>query len=183
MKNLISIIIPVYNLEEHIEKTVQSIIQQTYKQLEIILVDDGSTDRSLDVMQQFAKMDSRIKTIHQENTDPLKARIIGILSAHGEWIGFVDGDDEIEPDMYERLLQNVLRYHVDISHCGYKLVSPTGEEQHYGTGRIILQDRQTALQNLIDGKIIKPGLWNKLYHHRLFNKIPYDRFDYSIRNY
>ncbi len=165
----ISIIVPCYNIETYIGTTVKSICAQTYNNLEIILVDDGSKDRTLDVLRQLQKEDSRIRVIHKENGGVTSARICGIEQAAGEWIGFVDGDDYIEPEMFGHLLNNALQYHADISHCGYQMVFPGRVDLYYGTGHLIQQDKRTGLRDLLEGSMIEPGLGNKLFRRRLFN--------------
>lgn len=108
---LISVIVPVYNIEsEYLERCIRSICNQTYKKLDIILVDDGSTDGSGDVCDRFAAEDMRIRVFHKENGGSSSARNLGIKEAKGEYIGFIDSDDYIEPDMYELLAQAVTKY-------------------------------------------------------------------------
>ena len=169
MNELISIIIPVFNIEKYIERCIKSVLVQTYSLLEVIIVDDGSTDNTAAIIDFIAEQDNRVKVIHKQNSGVLDARMEGILRAEGEWIGFVDGDDFIEPDMFERLLQNALTYHADISHCGYKMIFPGGHiDYYYNTGCVEAQDRITALRELLSGIRIEPSIWNKLFHKRLF---------------
>lgn len=104
---LISVIVPVYNMENHLEKCVDSIVEQTYKNLEIILVDDGSTDSSPMLCDDYAKKDERIRVIHKKNGGQSSARNAGLNSCHGSYIGFVDSDDYIEPIMYESLISAI----------------------------------------------------------------------------
>lgn len=101
---LISVIVPVYNIAPYLPDCISSILRQSYTNIEVIAVDDGSTDDSWHILEKLAEVDNRLRVIHQENGGVTKARLTGIVSAQGEWIGFVDGDDVIEPDMYERLL-------------------------------------------------------------------------------
>ena len=103
-KPLISVIIPVYNAAEYLERSIGSVRNQTYKNLEIITVDDGSKDDSLKLLESFASADSRIKVIRKENGGSSTARNAGLREATGEYIGFIDADDYIEPDMYMNLL-------------------------------------------------------------------------------
>lgn len=183
MSDKISIIVPVYNLEAYIERTVASIQAQTYQNLEIILVDDGSRDNSLVLLRRLEKVDSRIKVISQENAGVTCARIAGVEAATGEWIGFVDGDDLIDPDMYDRLLSNALKYGADISHCGYQMVFPSRVDYYYNTGLRAEHDKITGLQELLSGSRIEPGLCNKLFHKSLFHSLLHsDLMDRSIRN-
>ena len=102
-QSLISVIVPVYKVEQYLDECIQSIINQTYKNLEIILVDDGSPDRCPEMCDEYAKQDSRVKVIHQKNAGVSAARNAGIDVARGEYIGFVDSDDLIAPDMYDKL--------------------------------------------------------------------------------
>lgn len=183
MSDKISVVVPVYNLENYIARTVASIQAQTYQNLEIILVNDGSKDNSLEVMQQLEKSDARIKVISQENAGVTRARFTGIEAAAGDWIGFVDGDDLIDPDMYERLLNNAHKYHADISHCGYKMVFPSRIDYYYNTGCLAEQDKITAMKELLSGARIEPGLCNKLFHKSLFHSLLHDgKMDFSVKN-
>lgn len=172
MENQISIIVPVYNLEGYIERTLRSILKQSYRSIEVLVVDDGSSDNSWNVIQRIAAQDSRIIPIHQKNGGVTSARLNGVSQAKGEWIGFVDGDDEVEPDMYEILIQNAMRYHADISHCGYQMVFPDGRVNYFhNTGRLMQQDKQAGLRDLLDGSVVEPGLCNKLFRRTLFCKL------------
>ena len=184
MKSLISIIIPAYNIENYIEKTLNSVVAQTYQNIEIIIVNDGSSDKTGKIIDDFAKKDRRIKVIHKENSGVSCARLTGINAAKGEWIGFVDGDDYIEPSMYERLVANAIKYDVDISHCGYQMILPSGKIlYHHNTNRIVVQDNIQGLSDLVSGTFIEPGLWNKLYKKSLFKSIiDNDLMDLSIKN-
>lgn len=114
---LISVIIPIYNVEKYLHKCVDSVLAQTYKNLEIILVDDGSTDASGQICDEYAAKDSRIKVIHKPNGGVSSARNAGLKVASGEYIGFVDGDDYIELSMYQILLDSILQTHSDIARC------------------------------------------------------------------
>lgn len=182
MNELISVIVPCYNIETLVRKTVNSIQNQNYSNLEIILVDDGSEDGTLKVLEQLAVSDNRIKVIHQENGGVTRARLAGIVEAMGEWIGFVDGDDFVEPEMYERLLYNAHQYNADISHCGYQMVFPSRIDYYYNTGRLVQQDKLTGLKDLLDGSFIEPGLCNKLFRKTLFHSLLHDDvMDLSIK--
>lgn len=101
MGDLISIIVPVYNVESYLEQCIDSILAQSYKNLEIILVDDGSTDRSGDICDRYAEKDSRIHVVHKANGGLSSARNAGLKICHGDYLGFVDSDDYIDPDMYK----------------------------------------------------------------------------------
>lgn len=169
---LVSVIVPVYNLENYLERCVQSILVQTYKNVEIILVDDGSTDHSKAVIEQLMQQDNRVKGVFKKNGGVTSARLAGVKKAKGTFIGFVDGDDEIEADMYELLVKNAEKYQADISHCGYQMQFADGRIHYfYNTGTIREQDNITGLKDLLEGDLIEPGLWNKLYHRKLFDNL------------
>lgn len=178
----ISIIVPCYNIEGLVASTVQTICNQTYRNIEIILVDDGSKDGTGKILDDLTQSDDRIRVIHKENGGVTSARLAGVRAATGEWIGFADGDDAIEPDMYERLLENAHKYNVDISHCGYQMVFPSRVDYYYNTGRLVQQDKITGLKDLLSGEFIEPGLVNKLFHNTLFQGILRDDvMDISIK--
>lgn len=182
MSEKISIIVPAYNIENYIENTVKSICQQTYKNLEIMLVNDGSTDNTPKIIDELAKTDARIRVWHQQNGGVTKARLAGVEIATGEWIGFVDGDDYIEPDMFQHLIDNAHRYQADISHCGYQMVFPSRVDYYYNTGRLEEQDKITGIRDLLSGSFIEPGLCNKLFHKTLFHNLLHDgKMDTSIK--
>lgn len=184
MEEKISIIIPAYNIRNYIEKCLDSVCAQTYRNIEIIVVDDGSTDGTADIIDIYAKnKDSRVKAIHQKNSGVTSARLEGVKKAEGEFIGFVDGDDYIEPYMYESLYKNAVEYNADISHCGYQMVFPNGRiDYYYNTGSIKVQDNETGVKDLLAGNFIEPGLWNKLYKKNLFlDFLSNVKMDYSIK--
>lgn len=170
--DLISIIVPVFNLENELPRCLNSILTQTYQNIEVIVVDDGSSDNSADVMRFYASKDRRVKPVFQANAGVTSARLHGVKESSGQWIGFVDGDDEIEPDMYERLLENAVAYHADISHCGYQMCFEDGRIHYFhNTGFFAQQDKTTALEELLSGSRIEPGLCNKLFHKNLFHSL------------
>ena len=177
---LISIIVPVFNLEAYIARTLHSILSQTYKNIEIIVVDDGSSDRSAEIVSQLQNRDHRIKLIRENNSGVVLARRNGVNHAQGEYIGFVDGDDIIDDDMYAFLLQNILKENADISHCGYIMHVGERKDFYYNTCKYLVQNNQDGLYDLISGKFIEPGLCNKLYKKEIIleaiNKSGLERF-------
>lgn len=182
MNEKITVIVPAYNIENYIENTVKSICSQTYENLEIILIDDGSKDHTPQLVDALADVDMRIRVIHQKNGGVTKARLAGVAAATGDWIGFVDGDDYIEPDMYQRLYDNAQKYQADISHCGYRMVFPSRVDYYYNTGRFVEQDHQTGLRDLLSGSFVEPGLVNKLFRKNLFHGLLFDgKMDTSIK--
>lgn len=113
-ENLISVIVPIYNVEPYIHRCIDSILAQTYKQMQIILVDDGSPDRCGEICDEYSKKDSRIIVIHQENEGLSGARNTRLLFAKGDYIAFVDSDDWVHPKMYETLIGLSKKYNLDI---------------------------------------------------------------------
>ncbi len=182
---LISIIVPAYNIAPYIERCLDSLLNQTYRTLEIIVVDDGSKDDTGAIADSFAQNDSRIVVIHKENGGVSSARMAGIAVAKGEYIGFVDGDDYVESIMFEKLLNNAIAYNADISHCGYQMCFPDGRVYYfYNTGLLAKQDKITALKELLSGSRIEPGLWNKLFHKSLFHSLLHgESVPLDIKNY
>lgn len=182
MKPKISVVVPAYNNAPWLPRCLDSILAQTYSNLEILVVDDGSSDDTLIVSQEYAALDNRIRSIHKQNGGVTSARLRGVSEATGEWVGFVDADDYIEPQMYERLLTNALTYEADISHCGQRMIYSDGYEVlYYGSGVLRQQDRKTALRDLLEEKLVEPGLCNKLFRRELFSGIE-ARMPYHIRN-
>lgn len=168
----ISVIIPVYNLEKDIERCLYSVLAQSYSNLEIIAVDDGSLDRSAYILDDYSSRHSNLSVIHQVNGGVTAARLKGISMAAGDWIGFVDGDDYIEPHMFHLLLKNAQEHDADISHCGYQMVFDDGRVHYFhNTGSIVEQDTVKGLADLLDGSMVEPGLCNKLYRRELFDSI------------
>lgn len=174
-KEKISVIIPAYNLQDEISRAIDSVLHQTYEPIEIVVVDDGSTDGTADIIDEYSRRYSNVLVIHRTNGGVSSARLEGIKAATGQWIGFVDGDDEIEPDMYEFLINNAVKYYADISHCGYQMVFADGHvNYYYNTGRIVKQDRITGLKDLLSGSFVEPGLCNKLFRNNLFHSLLHD---------
>lgn len=125
---MISVIVPVYNIIEYLPRCVESIKKQTYKTLEILLVDDGSTDGTGELCDRLGETDKRIKVIHKENGGSSSARNVGIKAAKGDYLGFVDSDDYIAPEMYEALLREIEHSHMPIAQAARKEIAETGEE-------------------------------------------------------
>lgn len=181
-KEKISVIIPAYNIENEISRCLNSVLKQTYKNIEIIVVDDGSSDRTLEILNLYEQKYDNVIVVHQENQGVFSARLNGIKRATGEWVGFVDGDDEIEEEMYFSLMKNAMEYQADISHCGYEMDFPDRTDLYYGTDRIICQDNHMGLKDLLSGIFIEPALVNKLYRKNLIEGIENEKgLDSTIR--
>ena len=168
MNDKISVLVPAYNMAPWIEKTMESILAQSHTNLEVIAVNDGSTDETGRILDGFAARDRRVTVLHQENQGLVAAREAGLRRITGDYVTFVDGDDTVEPDLYQRLLANAKRYDADISHCGISFDYPDGHaEAHYGTGMVLVQDRIEGLQELLRAERIEPSLCSKLYARHL----------------
>lgn len=181
-KYKISIIMPAYNIANEISRSIESVLAQTYKNIELIIIDDGSSDETPQILDDYAKNNERIIVFHRQNGGVFSARLEGVALSTGDYIGFVDGDDVVEEEMFETLLYNAIKYSADISHCGYQMVFPKGKiDYYYATGKKVIQDTRTGIVDLISGKFVEPGVWNKLYARKLFNYISHLEFDYSIK--
>lgn len=179
---LISVVIPAYNCAQWLPRCLDSILNQTYPNLEIIVVNDGSTDETSQIMDAYAQRDCRIRCVHKENGGVTSARLCGVQEARGVWIGFADGDDELEPEMIEHLALNASAYCAQISHCGYQENYSDGSTVlHHGTGILKTQDTHTALRDLLEERIVEPSLCTKLFHSSLFEGIQ-NKMDSKIRN-
>lgn len=172
-KALISIIIPVYKVEKYLEKCIQSVINQTYKNIQIILVDDGSPDNCGKICDEYAKKDHRIEVIHKSNGGLSDARNKGLEIAKGEYIGFVDSDDYIESDMYEVLYNLLKQYNVDVSICNFYTVSQEKIAIKNADNGIKEYNRIEILKEILLDNNIQSYAWNKLYNKDLFDEIKY----------
>ncbi len=169
---LISIVIPVYKTEAYLDRCVQSVLKQTYGNLEIILVDDGSPDRCPQMCDEWAKKDNRIRVIHKANGGGAQARNAGLDAATGEYIGFVDSDDYIHPLMYNRLFDILKANQCDIAECGYCLTeSDACSEYESSSYDPVILDTVAAMQENIRDKICRQLVWNKLYSNHVIGSI------------
>lgn len=171
MEPLLSIIVPAFNIEDYISRCLDSLINQNYKNVEIIVVDDGSEDKTGEIIDRYVQKDLGIKVVHKKNEGVSIARNIGIDIAKGDYIGFVDGDDTVDENMFDTLIKNAIKYDADISHCGYKMVFPSRIDYYYNTEEIIVQDNHEGLKDLLKADKVEPGLWNKVYRANLFDDI------------
>lgn len=173
LEPVISVIVSIYNVQAYVEKSVHSIQNQTYKNLEIILVDDGSTDNSGNICDEFANDDARIKVIHKVNGGLSSARNEGIKVATGEYIAFVDGDDWIDEDMYEGMLSAIVKHDADIAICNYKEISKKGIRDTSSDDIVVFEGRET-LKVFIEEDVnyqIQNAAWNKLYKRSLMGEL------------
>jgi glycosyltransferase involved in cell wall biosynthesis len=180
---LISVIVPVYNVEEYLPRCLDSIISQSHKNLQIILVNDGSTDGGGAICDRYAEKDSRIQVVHKANGGLSSARNAGLDVATGDWTGFVDSDDWIEPEMYERLLGYALDSGAEIVSCG--VVSHSYEGNVLKKRPVPLPENFSAGQEslkvlLSTSNYFGIAVWNKIYSHELLLKTKL-RFDEKLR--
>lgn len=170
---LISIIVPIYNIRDYVGKCIESIANQTYRNLEIILVDDGSTDGSGELCDRYAVKDDRILILHKMNGGLSDARNHGIDICHGRYIGFVDGDDWIHPQMYEMLYRALLNDKSDIACCSFEREDSGFASQRYDIANF--GGTRTVSRCEVMSKLyaISSTAWNKLYKRELFDDIRY----------
>ena len=171
---MLTVIVPIYNSEKYLKRCVESIQEQTYSDLEILLIDDGSTDNSLQICNELAEHDNRLVVIHQENKGVSAARNNGLNSATGEYITFVDSDDSIEEDMYELLMSELIKYNADMAHCGYKRIENDTVKDVNGTHEIYIQTNAETINNMLSGKLYNCGLWNKVFKREVLNDLKFD---------
>lgn len=177
-KSLVSIIVPIFKVEEYLHKCIESIIGQTYKNIEIILVDDGSPDSCPGICDEYAQKDERIKVLHKRNEGLVKARQDGLGIATGDYIQFVDGDDWIDVEFTAKMLDYIEKYNLDIVMCGYYLCSEEYvegssyfAEGFYGRNEIVTQifPKMICTDRYFEFGIV-PMVWNKLYRKELLLK-------------
>lgn len=175
-KPLISVIVPVYKAEAYLEKCVNSIRNQTYRNLEIILVDDGSPDKCGEMCDAFAEKDSRIRVFHKKNGGQSSARNLGLDNMTGEYVGFVDSDDWIETDMYEHLYELIEQNNAQIAACGMQCDYPSGNVVYFNLNYpkstdIELLTKIDALRELTFAQKITNSPCDKLFNKEVFQNI------------
>lgn len=170
MNDLISVIVPVYNVAAYLPECMESILQQDHTNLEVILIDDGSTDASGEICDRYAAQDSRIRVIHQKNGGAAAAKNAGLRAATGDYLAFADSDDYLEPGAYSHMLKTLKAWDADAGEFSFRYVSKSGTEE-----RILYEQTK-----MVSGKEYLPGytkswscalLWNKLYKRSLFEGI------------
>ena len=177
MKNkpLISVIVPIYKVESYLERCINSIIKQTYKNIEIILVDDGSPDKCPEICDQYAKKDKRILVIHKKNGGLSDARNAGLEVMNGEFVTFIDSDDYVEEDYVEYLYYLIKKYNAKMSICSYKAI--------YDSGAIITQENNKeyslgcskTLEKMLYQEDFNVSTWAKMYSSKLFDDIRFPK--------
>lgn len=163
--SLITILIPAYNVERYLTKCLRSILAQTYKNLQIVIVDDGSSDSTLTIARQFAHKDNRIEVHHQHNGGVAKARNTLLSFIKGEFFIFIDGDDWLEPDMIEFLYTNIENHNAEISTCGMIL----GSNKSNSESRVEIFNRKQSVEQFLYHTSFRGTLWNKLFRTSTFD--------------
>lgn len=173
MKPLISVILPIYNIKSYLRKCMKSILAQTYTDLEIIMVDDGSTDGCDKVCDSYAEIDSRVRVFHKKNGGLSDARNYGIKRANGEYITCIDPDDYVDKDYVYYLYSLVVKYNTKMSICQHRVIFDDGRIDEKGSsGDECLSDK-CCIERMLYHDVIDTSAWAKLYHKSLFETVEY----------
>lgn len=173
MNELISVIVPVYNVERYLSKCIESILGQSYENLEIILIDDGSTDCSGEICDKYAKLDNRIIVIHKENGGASSAKNAGLRIANGKYLSFVDSDDYLEPCAYLYMISKLNEYHADVIHCCYRDIYVNFSKDRVSQDFIEKFGTEEYLRRFTTDWSCGL-LWNKLYRRKIFQDIYFE---------
>ena len=168
MDDLISVIMPVYKVEAYLEESIESVLRQDHRELELILIDDGSPDRCGSICDAYAAKDSRVRVIHQKNGGAAAAKNAGLRIATGTWLSFVDSDDYLEPGAYSHMLKLLKLHRADAVQCSFRDVYQNRREDHL-LEPAVLNEHQYLKRFPKDWSC--PLLWNKLYRRSLFDGI------------
>lgn len=176
LDNLVSIIVPVYNTQDYLNNCIDSILNQTYKNIEIILIDDGSTDRSAEICDQYATIDNRVRVIHQKNSGVSNARNKGLEQSKGDYVAFVDSDDTIDKDFID-VLHNGFYESIDMTVCAFDIV----KDQHrlniqnniYEVEEKKVLSREEAIETVLYGKLFAGHSCNKMFRKKVLNNIKF----------
>jgi len=167
-EDLITVIVPIYNVEKYLPRCLDSLLSQTYRNLEIILVDDGSPDRCGEICDEYAEKDSRIQVIHQSNGGVSSARNHALNLATGDYIGFVDPDDDPKNTLFEFLYQNSKHYNADISICGfYQGKDSSSMKRNTEENQTVQMNPEQAIRMMLNDQAYRGYLWNKLFRREL----------------
>ncbi len=175
MEDKISVVIPVYKVEKYLDECLESVVNQTYKNLEIILVDDGSPDNCPKICDEWAKKDNRIKVIHKKNGGISDARNAGIKEATGNYISFVDSDDYIEKNLYEIAIKKIKQNEAQIFIFGRSYLYGNKKESKNSNEVELIMDTQDALDKMNMFQYYDVATWDKIYERKLFDSIEYPK--------
>ncbi|WP_091822252.1 glycosyltransferase family 2 protein [Butyrivibrio sp. ob235] len=175
-KQLVSVVIPAYNVEKYIEECIESVCHQTYKNLNIVIIDDGSTDFTGKICDKMAETDSRIVVVHQANGGLSAARNVGIEKSNGDFICFIDGDDVLDLEFVERLLDAINKYNLDIAFCSYKRfwdnIVASDDEENAGFTEYTKDEMLSILSDVRnEDRELATIVCNKLYKKRIFEDL------------
>ena len=172
MEELVSVIVPIYNVENFLERCIDSIVNQTYKNIEVILVNDGSTDKSGEMCKSYEKKYKNIRVIHKKNEGVSKARNIGLKNANGKYILFVDGDDTLQLDMIQKLISIMKKNKAQIAQCAYKTIYEDGKFMPKSNSEklYIYSTKDEILNNFFEKKITI-SVWNKIFEKSVIDNI------------
>lgn len=179
MDELISVIVPIYNVEKYLDNCVNSICNQTYQNLEIILVDDGSPDACPKMCEEYKKNDSRIRVIHKPNGGLSDARNCGIKEATGRYITCIDSDDYIEIDYIEYLYTLLIEVNADVSICNFIKTKNLNETRTIKDSKRIEFTSEQAIQEMLYARTFTTSAWGKMYKTELFDGVEYPARKYS----
>jgi len=176
---LITVIVPCYNVEKYVDKCISSIVGQTYSNLEILLIDDGSTDQTGILCDAWQEKDKRIRVIHQQNEGLSYARKTGIENTTAEYVAFVDSDDWIDPNMFASMIQALISSNSDIAQCGYRKMYEDGRIEHCNTngkaGSFETVGQVEGVLLILDGRKWDSFMWNKIFKTKLFKHIVFPK--------
>ena len=183
---MISIIVPIYNVEKYLSKCIDSILAQTYNDIEVILVDDGSPDNCPMICDEYAQKDNRVIVIHQKNAGVSAARNAGLKAAHGEYIGFVDPDDWISSSMYQEMITALERENADLAICGYDYYDENGAvdtARRYKEKADEIITQKEFMSRLSDmPPTVRQVTWNKLFRAELLSDISFKKHMHSAED-
>lgn len=170
---MISVIVPVFNVEKYLDRCILSIVNQTYLDIEIILIDDGSTDSSSVICDMWEQKDNRIKVIHKKNEGVSIARNTGIDAVQGEYVYFVDGDDYLENNAFEKMYNIIKKYDVDFVYCGFNQIDSIDRKIYDETSKSNIRKKEEVLDEFFEQNITKTLMylpWNKLCKAQIVKK-------------
>ena len=174
-EDLISVVVPAYGVEEYIEKCLDSILRQTYRSLDIIVVDDGSKDNSGAIADAMARKDDRIRVFHKENGGLSDARNFGIRKARGKYVTCIDSDDYVDPDYVEYMVRLLRKYPCRIAIAQHRVLLPSGKvEDHGGPGDEAISARK-CMERILYHDVLDTSAWGKLYERTLFQTVEYPK--------
>lgn len=171
-QDFISVIVPIYNCDMYIEKCIKSIINQTYKNLQIILIDDGSEDKSGNICDNYAKVDSRIEVYHTKNNGVSAARNYGLSKVKGEFVSFIDADDFLEREMYDKMIKK-FENGIDMVVCNFSTIEESVKKELNFIPNIIL-DKKSCIKELLLNRYLMGALWNKIIRYKNLEDIKFN---------